>query len=238
MSGGNTNQSAQRVSTSDGNVGVYDAVGIDSEKGKWFIRHVGMSLDEVDFARGRSLQLRMVHMGPPLVAPESSSPKNVDVVGSANLSSDDVSIINTFICEQIEEYESLKVGRKDQYVVHPHFVKGDGDVAAKRYSCAGFVFECYLDIGITLVEIDSLPLIEESILSLVYPLLPRVLADTDWRKQVGLAEDGPWPILLPGYIFHSLNRGVDRLRQLAYQPKPGDECFPRLDSKGPSNAAV
>jgi len=238
MSGGNTNQSAQRVSTSDGNVGVYDAVGIDSEKGKWFIRHVGMSLEEVDFVKGKPLQLRMVDMGPPLGLPESASPQNVDVVGNANLSSDDASIINTFICEQIEEYKSLKSGRKEQYVVLPHFVKSDSRVSARRYSCAGFVFECYMDLGITLVDVDALPNVDESILSIVYPLLPRILKDREWRLHVGLAEDGPWQVLLPGYLFHSLSRGADQIRQATYQPKPGDKCFPIIESTDPSASSA
>jgi hypothetical protein len=236
MSGGNTNHSANRVSTWNGKVGVYDAVGIDSEKSKWFIRHVGMSLEEVDFAKGKQLQLRMVDMGPPLGPPELAGLMNVDVIGNANLSSDDISIINSFICEQIEEYKSLKSGRKGQYVVLPHFVKGDGDVSARRYSCAGFVFECYLDLGIILVDVDALPPVDESILSIVYPFLPRILEVHELRLHYGLSEDGPWPVLLPGYLFHSLSRGSDQIRQAAYQPQPGDECFPRLETAPPTKA--
>jgi hypothetical protein len=236
MSGGESQQFAKRVSISDGKIGVYGAVGVDSASSKWFIRHVGMSLEEADFANGKPLQLRMVDMGPPLGTPESSSPENVDVVGTATLTSDDASIINTFICEQIDEYKSLKTTRKKQYVVCPHFVKGDGLVSARRYSCAGFVFECYFDLGISLVDIDALPHVDESTLAMVYPLLPRILEDPEWRLDVGLAEDGPWPVLLPGYLFHSLNRGADRIRQAPYQPSPGDECFPRLESIDPSDA--
>ncbi len=236
MSGGNTSQSAQRVSSSNGKVGVYDAVGIDSENSKWFIRHVGMSLDELDFTRGQELKLRMVDMEPPLVAPESSNPKQVDVVGTATLSSDDASIINTFICEQLEEYKSLKTAPHEQYIVHPHYVKGNQAVSARRYSCAGFVYECYLDTDITLVDVDALPLVDEKTLSLVYPLLPRVLANPKLRAMAGLGSDGPWPVLLPGYLFHSLSRGADQIRQAAYQPQLGDECFPRLETSNRTKA--
>jgi hypothetical protein len=236
MSGGNTDPFCYRVSTSDGKVRAYDAVGVDSDSSKWFIRHVGMSLEEVVFAKGRPLQLRMVDMGPPLGTPESACPKNVDVVGVANLSSDDASIINTFICEQIEEYKSLKSRRKDQYVVCPHFVKGDSGVSARRYSCAGFVFECYLDLGIILVDLDALPLVDDSTLETAYPVLPLILKDPVWRIHVGLIDDGPWPVLLPGYLFHSLSRGSDQIRQTAYQPQPGDECFPRLETAPPTKA--
>lgn len=236
MSGGNTNQSAQRVSTSNGKVGFYDAVGIDSDKSKWFIRHVGMSLEQVDFAQGKLLQLRMVDMEPPLVDPASSKTKQVDVVGTATLSSDDVSIMNTFICEQLEEYESLKTASHEQYIVHPHYVKGDGTISARRYSCAGFVYECYLDTGLTLVDVNALPPVDEKTLILVYPILPRILSNPKLRASVGLAANGPWPVLLPGYLFHSLSRGADHIRQAAYQPKPGDECFPRLESAQPTKA--
>ena len=235
MSGGNTNQSAQRVTTSSGKVGVYDAVGIDSEQAKWFVRHVGLSLEELEFTRGQDLKLRMVDMEPPLVAPESSNPKQVDVVGTATLSSDDTSIINTFICEQLDEYESLKTAPHEQYVVHPHFVKGNQAVSARRYSCAGFVHECYLDIDITLVDVGSLPLIGAETLAVVYPHLLRVLANPRLRAMAGLGSDGPWPVLLPGYLFHSLSRGADQIRQVAYQPQSGDECFPRLETAQATN---
>jgi hypothetical protein len=221
---------------SNGKVRVYDAVGIDSESSKWFIRHVGMSLEEVDFAEGKPLQLRMVDMGPPLVGPSESKPKAIDVVGGAALSADDASIVNTFICEQINEYESLNAAPQKQYVVHPHFVNGDGVVSARRYSCAGFVYECYLDVGITLVELESLPMIDEKTLTLAYPLLPRILASPQLREMVGLTDESPWPVLLPGYLFHSLNRTPDEIRRAPYQTHPGDKCFPRREPGQSANA--
>lgn len=217
-------------------VSLYDAVGVDSEKSTWFIGHVGMSLDEVDFTKGTPLQLRMVDMGPPLGTPESSTPEKVDVVGTAKLSSDEVSMINTFICEVIYEYKSLKPGRMDQYVVRPHFVQGNDDFSARRFSCAGFVFECYLQLEIRLVDTDALLLVDQEKLELVYPLLPRILVNREWRDHVGLAEDGPWPVLLPGYLFHSLNRDAEAIRQVPYKPQAGDECFPRRETEQPAKA--
>lgn len=236
MSGSNANLSAQRVSTSNGKVRVYDAVGVDSEQCKWFIRHVGLSLDDMMFTKGNSLSVRIVDMGPPLASLDSAKPTSVDVVGTADLSADDVSAIYTFICEQLNEYQSLNGKKLDQYYVHPHLVKGDGEASANRYSCAGFVYECYLDIGITLVDLSSVPAVTAEPLKLAFPDQRRNLDRPERRGLVGLSGEGPWPVLLPGYLFHSLSRGSDQIRQAAYQPQPGDECFPRLETARPAKA--
>lgn len=236
MSGGNTNQSAHRVSTSKGKVGVYDIVGIDSEHCDWFIRHVGMSLDEMMFTKGNPLSVRIVDMGPPLASLDSAKPTSVDVVGTADLSADDVSAIYAFICEQLNEYQSLQVKKRAQYYVYPHFVKGDGKTSANRYSCAGFVYECYLNIGITLVDLASVPTVTAEPLKLAFPDQRRNLDRPERREMAGLSGEGPWPVLLPGYLFHSLGRGSDQIRQAAYQPKPGDECFPRRETEQPATA--
>jgi len=230
MSGDNPNQPAQRVSISNGRVRLYDAVGVDSEKCDWFVRHVGLSLDEVKFAKGESLQVRMVDMGPPLVDPKTSESKSVDVVGTAELSADDASIIATFICEQQYEYESLKANKFDQYYVFPHFVERVSKDTVRRYSCAGFVYECYKDVDITLVDIMTVPSVSIEPLKMAFPDQQRNLDRPERRKKFGLTEDGPWPVLLPGYLFHSLNRDADEIRRAPYQVKPGDECFPRRES--------
>ena len=173
----------------------------------------------------------MVDMKPPLITPETAEPSPVDVVGTASLSADDASIINTFICEQSEEYESQKTAWLKQYHVHPHFIRGNGEMSARRYSCAGFVFEAYLDVGLTLVDVSSLPEVELDSLKLAYPdELHPLLDNLKQRSKTGLSGDGPWPVLLPGYLFHSLNREPDEIRHTPYQPKRGDECFPRSDA--------
>ncbi|MBL8888646.1 MAG: hypothetical protein JNL67_01625 [Planctomycetaceae bacterium] len=190
-----------------------------------------MSLEERVFSKGDAIALRMVDMQPPLIAPESAEPTPVDVVGTANLSADDASIINTFICEQIEEYESLKTAPLKQYHVHPHFIKGNGEMSARRYSCAGFVFEAYLDVGLTLVDVSSLPGVALDSLKLAYPDdLHPVLDNPKLRSRAGLSGDGPWPVLLPGYLFHSLSRDASLIRQSPYEAQTGDECFPRRES--------
>ena len=53
MSNENRNRTSGRISQSSGRVRLYDAVGVDSTKRLWFVRHVGLSLEDRDFFKRR-----------------------------------------------------------------------------------------------------------------------------------------------------------------------------------------
>ena len=38
--------------------------------------------------------------------------------------------------------------------------------------------------------------------------------------------DGPWPVVLAGYVLNSLNRDEDEIRSAPYNATAGDEFFP------------
>ena len=97
---------------------------------------------------------------------------------------------------------------------------------SRRFSCVGFVLFCYHQVGITLVdwEGERLPLVDRTLLEQSYgrPL-------PNWQlKRCGLEGDGPWPVVLAGYLFHSLARDDADVRRWPHVPASVDEgWFPR-----------
>jgi len=79
-------------------------------------------------------------------------------------------------------------------------------------------------VGIELIQIDanSLPNVERTTIMSAYPLAEgHVALLQDW----GLEGDGPWKVVLAGYVLHALNRSTEEIRQEPYRAKAGDEHF-------------
>jgi hypothetical protein len=53
-----------------------------------------------------------------------------------------------------------------------------------------------------------------------------IAADT-----LGLKGAGPWPVLLCGYLFHSLARTADEIREQPYSPTIDDRFFTHEDQE-------
>jgi hypothetical protein len=54
------------------------------------------------------------------------------------------------------------------------------------------------------------------------------LLDSDrMREELGIPGDGPWRVVLAGYVMNALDRPESAIRSLRYSPRPGDEFFPR-----------
>ena len=78
-------------------------------------------------------------------------------------------------------------------------------------------------------RIDSpfvLPLVTLETLAIAYPDLSQALQSPNTRLRFGLTGDGPWPVVLPGYVLNSLTRSAPEIRQEAVVPISGDEFFP------------
>jgi hypothetical protein len=95
----------------------------------------------------------------------------------------------------------------------------------RRYSCAGFVLDAHLQVEIELVETDeaSLPEVGRDEIGAAYPELARM--DDQRRTWLGIPGDGPWRVLLAGYVLHALNRPTDKIRSEPYRARPGDCRF-------------
>lgn len=86
----------------------------------------------------------------------------------------------------------------------------------RKFSCAGFVAQCYAaGADIVLVDEAALPAVEGR-------LLEQVWARREVWELVGLKGDGPWRVLLPGYLLHAARGGRSGL---PYRPQASDHAL-------------
>lgn len=62
------------------------------------------------------------------------------------------------------------------------------------------------------------------------PVLLAALNDPAKRVQIGIGNGTSWPIIMVGYLLHSLSRERDAIRLTPNRPIAGEEYFPRDDS--------
>lgn len=96
--------------------------------------------------------------------------------------------------------------------------------------------QAYEYADIDLLDVAAMPDIELSTILPAYPDYREELEHPRARAFVGLRGAGPWPVLLPGYIFHAMNRPPHDCRKTPYKPQVGDECFPRRETEQPVDA--
>jgi len=212
-----------------------EVVGRDSDDLRHFVRHTGLAA--ADHAL-RDEQVAVIDMGPPLHSLTSPGVMRADVHGTANLTDDEQRKIETFIARHANEHRSLEMLRgrallgtvAQMYCILPHaepLREVDGRYARTRFSCAGYVLEAYRFARISLVDLDSLSPVPWETVSAAYPdaanLINRGLID---RESLGLIGEGPWPVLLCGYLFHALNRDAESIRQGPIRPTLDQARFP------------
>lgn len=229
---------AKRLTERGSAIGRSDVVASDTDGVPHFLRHAALAADgRHSVAAGDSV--RVNHMGPPL---ERGKECRVDASGTAELNDDELNQIELFIDELHGEQQAQVQRRRTggdsfpDYIVHPH-TDYSPDGSFRRFSCAGFVLEAYRDAGIDLIDIDAVPEVDLQMIYRAYPELERLESDPQLRQrarmrsrqELGLNGDGPWPVLLPGYVLHSLARNTGAIRGGPYSPNAGDECFPRQE---------
>lgn len=228
-----------RIAHRSSDIHVYDALGQDAEDVTSFVCHIGISNGSVEVKEQQVVLAKMVEMCPPLIVPrvgEQPDPEfdRVDVVGNIELTASESRQIAIFIEETVKELESIP--KRQQYTVHPHFRDRTDPKSARRYSCAGYVQQAYEYADIDLVDMAAIPDVELKTILPAYPDNREELEHPRARAFVGLKGDGPWPVLLPGYIFHAMNRPPQECRSTPYKPQVGDECFPRRETEQPAKA--
>jgi hypothetical protein len=158
------------------------------------------------------------------------------IVGSVGLSVEETNQIKVFIDEhRTEHLASLRLepaGKYKTYLIRPHVQPEsamDGTVKFVRFSCVGFAIEAYRDAGIDVVVTDEalLPDVQLETLLNAYP--GATVESWEWlnnRYKWGCNGDGPWRVVLPGYVFHALSKIARGSRSFqAYIPQAGDERF-------------
>lgn len=215
------------VETSPVPIRQFDVVGSDSTGTARFVRHVALAAD-AHVAYDASSPLRVLHMGPPL---ESAGECVANCVGSVTLSVDEQQQIGIFFAELASEYQAAQVSDLRQYVVVPHvdeLRREDQTIVCRRFSCAGFVIEAYREAKIDLLATDTmtLPPVSLDTIRAQYPDLAPRLDNRRLRAVLGIAGDGPWSVVLAGYVLNSLDRLDAAIRTTPYRAMAGDEFFP------------
>ncbi len=222
---------AQRIGSGSVALAQYDLVGSDSRSVVNFPCHAGLAEPGTN-AVSRGERVTVAHMGPPLSVGGNMA---ADAVGTVGLTADEAKQIGVFIDEHINEHRAhtMATPAYASYVVRPRArpeLAADGTTKYFRFSCVGFAIEAYRDAGIDFVVTDEhrLPTVPLDCLIKAYPAIPL----SNWgrlntRYNWGCDGPGPWPTMLPGYLFHALDHFVigDRAAP-PYLPQLGDEIFP------------
>lgn len=222
-----------RIGQQFSDIRVYDTLGQDAKDVESFVGHIGLATGTVEVNEQQVVLAKMVEMCPPLIVPKpdeatDSDWDRIDVVGSIELTAAESKQVAIFIEETAKELDSIP--KRHQYNVHPHFLDRQGPDTVRRYSCAGYVQQAYEYADIDLVDITAIPDVGLETILPAYSDSREELEHPRARRFVGLKGDGPWPVLLPGDIFHSMNRAPQDCRTAPYKPKVGDEYFPRRES--------
>ena len=221
-----------RVANSTLSLSLFEVIGQDSAE-SGFIGHAGLAASA---GSQNAAKLPVLDMGPPLHGHGVPRHLTANVVGSAVLTDDEVRKIKTFVDRHANEHlvfsqlsrSELIQAAPQMYCVHPHaspLRENDGRYTRTRFSCAGFVFEAYNKARIKLLDLNDLPMVDESVLALAYPETRLIESGRISAAALGLGGSGPWPVLLCGYLFHSLNRDADIIRQEPYNPDKTDRYF-------------
>lgn len=232
---------ASRLSTEPSTVEPYDVLGWGNEA-SGLMTHAMLcnEPDTRDDVTNTTL-LEIAHMGPPLDA----LPHEAHAVGNAGLSEKQWMKIKTFVDRQLSASEAARARQRTigyrQFIIHKSAEPPSPGFSLWRFSCVGFVLRAYSTARINLLS-DPRPLKTLAEIKDVYPDQADRLDKESTQNRLGVGpgtgadRDGEeaWPIDLVSYVFHSLARDVSAINgpdSVPYQPKEGDEYFPRLDGE-------
>lgn len=227
-----------RVAAKSLSLAMYDVIGEDGGEHA-FIGHTGL-VKSAGSQNAANIPIPVIDMGPPLHGQENPGHMIAHVVGSAVLTDDEIQKIRTFIDRHANEHllfqqlgasqlMELMAASPKMYCIHPHaepFYEDDGRYARMRFSCVGFVFEAYKKARINLLDPNALPPVDMTYIRPCYSTQIRLMKKgVVSPEDLGLEGDGPWPVLLCGYLFHALNRDSDAIRREPYVPSVVDRHF-------------
>ena len=202
----------------------FDVLGVHSEQVARFVEHVALlNLDNRDVNHGDTVDV--IHMKPPLGTDDSLC---AHVAGRIPLTNDQINSIKAWIVKIEDEYKAQNARSGKQYIIDPPWKdirdQNTGVRRYRQYSCAGFVLDAHLRVNVSLLMIDKevLPEVTRRTLEAAYP---NVFGNPDLLNRFGLQGNGPWRVVLAGYVLHALNRSSDEIRAEPYLVQGGDEIF-------------
>lgn len=202
------------------------------------VQHVAILKSDQELRQGTMVEVW--HMAPPLVAGERSLSSLSDesrrrceahIYGAIELQTGDSESIETWLAEVDKEQRPPQPFY--HYTANPT-VKWETDHATgrkryRRFSCVGFVTECYreaIEVVLLTPDSQSMPAVDLAMIAQVYQLDER---RTRIRESAGVGGNGPFRLAMPGYVFHSLNRPDAEIRSKPYVPATANEVsFPAV----------
>lgn len=163
------------------------------------------------------------HMRPPI----RDESRTVQFCGSAALTAPETRMVKDFVDTQRRTVLASKRRQQiDQYAIHQESEDISPDDTLPRFSCATYVTGAYEQAAIQLID-SLVPMKTLDDLKSLYtdPVLLNALDDPGQRVQIGIGSGTSWPIILVGYLLHSLAREPDVIRSTPYLPTVGDEYF-------------
>lgn len=235
---------AERIGPDGVRVRVADVLGEDAPNVHGFIRHVALAAEDREQVTSKT-PVAIDHMGPPVGRIDQASLSARAGVALSPAEKDAIEDFRTTVREEMEaaaiaeeeiakrENRRPRKPRAYQYCSLPHTQtvrRPNGVMLHRRFSCAGYVLSAYDEAGIPLLAPEThsqFPETSGASLANAYSRNPAELP-TAMRVAFGLQDlngDGPWPLVLPGYVFHALNRVDKAVRAEPYLPRAGDEYF-------------
>jgi hypothetical protein len=216
---------ATRITDSDVTLAQFDVVGQDDVKP--FVKHLGLCASS---GQQKAAEVSVHDMGPPLRSPGSMA---ANVRATADLNDDERRKIASFVDRHANEHKAQQFsgprGNARSYVIYPHCreeTEQDGTHVYTRFSCAGYVIESYQFARLTLLDLPQVPPVSLQQASIAYPEMAAALSSSArLREEFGLTGHGPWPIVLCGYVVHSLARSAVDIRAASYAPSITDMNF-------------
>jgi hypothetical protein len=208
----------------------YAIVGTYSAPGDQFVRHVALLRDDGTLVYGASAPVW--HMGPPLVADERSRAQSrsdpeceAHVVGWVSLTAEEREGMADWLAQVGKEDRPTDFrGLFDQYTVsldpQDYWWRDERGVRQyRRFSCASFVLTAYGEgAGLPLLDLrDHSQLPPVGIEELARAYGEQVRTRPERRERIGLRADGPWQVVLAGYVMHALNRPDELIRKSAHR---------------------
>ncbi len=131
-----------------------------------------------------------------------------------------------------EERKLAQFFTECRYIADPAFkVETDlvsGVVKHHRYSCVGFVTQCYESTAVEQVLTDpnreDFPRMDKATVKRTF--IPSWLEFTEEiAEAINLTREGPWPIAMPGYVMRAFSRSDEEIREHPYHPTADDISF-------------
>ena len=215
------------------NAELFHIIGSKSTSGH--IGHVGLLAASRDLSYNE--QIEVFDSGPPLRIGQKPNEGDLPAVGGMPANAigwiEDLTLDESIDLRLWIEDARTRIGpdRYGNYRVDPPYQERR-DTSTNRiinicYSCVGFVIRCYEE-GVAIVLLDTdpayLPGVSKDLVQEIYEnVLDRILHPRA-RADIGLPGEGPWPIVLAGYVFHALNRTSGEVRSRPYRVQSVDEA--------------